>query len=302
MVVAVGPGVDGLSLQDLVVPNRANVGTWRRLAILEASSLSRLPPTTASPDIIANFFAHATGFCMLRDFGSLKPGDTIIQSSGETAIGQTVIALCKLLQIKTINLVNPRNDFEEIADKLQARGATYVWKNEGSIQERIKRSRIAMPRLGLDDQGGQTLTRIAECLRPDSALVIHGALSNKVESFPYASLLYGNLEIRGFSLYRHLAAHETELANLPHLLLPLLEQGSIDIDVSPWEQLDEALGAALADPKPNVLLKFGTLEAAIALSKQLADASEPADSSGTVGGATPTTARNSSHPDPHDSN
>jgi mitochondrial enoyl-[acyl-carrier protein] reductase / trans-2-enoyl-CoA reductase len=270
VVVAVGPGVDSLAVHDLVLPRRPNIGTWRRLGVFEASHLFRFPPTNAAPDAIANFYAYSSAYCMLRDFGALKPGDTIIQSSAETVIGQTIITLCKLLQMKTINLVNPRDDFDEVADALQARGATHVWKNEGSIAERIKRSRISMPRLGIDDQGGSTLTRIAECLRPESTLVLHGATTNKLDSFPYASLLYRALEIRGFSLFRHLAAHEEDFANLPHLLLPLLEQSSIDIDVSAWERLDESLGAALSDKKPNVLLKFGTMSEATALAEQLA--------------------------------
>src|SRR5262249_28595371 len=155
MVVAVGPGVEGISVHDLVLPRRPNLGTWRRLAVFESSHLFRLPATSASPDALANLLAYAAAYCMLRDFGALKPGDTIIQSSAETVVGQTIIHLSKLLQIKTINLVNPRDDFDEIADKLQARGATHVWKNEGSIAERIKRSRLPLPRLGIDDQGSQ---------------------------------------------------------------------------------------------------------------------------------------------------
>lgn len=276
MVVAVGPGVEGIAVHDLVLPKKPALGTWRRLGVMEASHLFRLPATTASPDVVANFFAYAAAYAMLRDFGDLKPGDTIVQSSAETATGQTVIALCKLLQIKSINLVNPRDDFEEIADKLQARGATHVWKNEGSIVERIKRSRLALPRLGLDDQGGASVTRIAECLRPDATLVLHGAVTNRVDSFPYGALLYRNLVIRGFSIFQHLAAQEAEFAKLPHLLLPLLEQGAIDVDVSPWERLDDALEAAIADTKPNVLLKFGTLDEAIALAKQLGSAAPAA--------------------------
>lgn len=272
MIVAVGPGVEGFKVHDLVLPKRPNLGTWRKLAVFESSHLFRFPPTSLGPDVIANFYAYSTAYCILRDFGALKPGDTVIQSSAETAIGQTIISLSKLLQIKTINLVSPRSDFEEISDKLQARGANHVWKNEGSILERIKRSRIAMPRLGIDDQGGATLTRIAECLRTDSTLVMHGATTSKLESFPYAAVLYRNLEIRGFSLFRHLAAHEEDFANLAHSLLPLLEQATLGVDVSPWERLDEAWGAALSDQAPNVLLKFGTTNDADRLANELAAA------------------------------
>jgi trans-2-enoyl-CoA reductase len=238
--------------------------------------------------VIANFYAYCTAYCMLRDFGRLKPGDTIIQSSAETVIGQTVIVLCKLLQMKTINLVNPRDDFEEVADRLQALGATHVWKNEGSIPERIKRTRIALPRLGIDDQGGATLTRIADCLRPESTLVLHGATTSKLEAFPYSALLYRDLEIRGFWLFRHLMAHNEDFARLPHLLLPLLEQGTIDIDVSAWERLDESLGAALSDSKPNILLRFGTLSEATAVAEKLASGSAtPAQPSSVASGESP---------------
>lgn len=274
MVVCVGPGVERLAVHDLVLPKEPGLGTWRKFGVFRESKLFRVPPTTASPEALAHFFSYCTAYRLLHDFGSLKPGDTIVQSSPESAIGQTIILLAKLLQIKTINLLDERPDFEVLSDVLAGKGATHVWKNTGSVLERVQRTRLALPRLGIDDRGGATLTRIAESLRPDSTLALYGGQSSKLESFPYSALLYSDLEIRGFWLYRRLRAHPEDFANLPHLLLPLLEQGKIDIDVSPWERLDESFRDALADTKPNILLRFGTLEEATALAKDLAHVSQ----------------------------
>lgn len=212
-------------------------------------------------------FSIATAYCLLRDFGSLKPGDSIVQSNADSAIGQAVIALCKLLNIKTINLVEPRPDFEEVADKLSARGGTFVWKNEGSILDRIKRSRGALPRLALDNQGGATLSRMAEALRPDATLVVYGAASSRVDSFPFASFLYKNLELRGFSLARHFAVRKEDLVNIPHVLLPLMEKGTFDIEIAACDGLGEELRDVLAPETVGGMIRIRTQEEALEIAK-----------------------------------
>jgi trans-2-enoyl-CoA reductase len=275
MVVRVGPGVEALNLRDLVLPGTPLVGTWRRLGVFNHRKLYRLPATNASAEGLANFWAYCTAYRLLEDYGSLRPGDTIIQSDAETAVGQALMQLCRVLQIKTINLVDAREDFDTIADLLHGQGGTYVWKNEGAVNERLRRSGVPMPRLGISMQGGPTIHRIADCLRPGAALVLCAPITGKIEPFPYVPLLYQKLQIHGFWLYQWLKDNPNGFEELSARVLPLLEEGRLKVESTHWEQLEDCLEKAIHDRRLNPMLQFGTVEEANALATELNPAPDP---------------------------
>jgi len=55
-----------------------------------------------------------TAYRMLKDFVQLKPGDTVIQNGGNSAVGQLVIQLCKIWNYKTINVIRDRPNVQEL--------------------------------------------------------------------------------------------------------------------------------------------------------------------------------------------
>lgn len=55
-----------------------------------------------------------TAYRMLKDFVSLKPGDTVIQNGGNSAVGQLVIQLCKEWNYKSVNVVRGRPNIQEL--------------------------------------------------------------------------------------------------------------------------------------------------------------------------------------------
>jgi mitochondrial enoyl-[acyl-carrier protein] reductase / trans-2-enoyl-CoA reductase len=268
LVLRVGPGVKDLAVRDLVLPRTPLLGTWRRLAVAKESGLYRLPSTTLAPEALASFFSFGTAYRLLEDYGALLPGDTLIQSNADSAVGRAVIQLCRLLQIKTINLVEDRGDFEAVADVLNGLGATHVWKNVGSIEERLRRSNAALPRLALDATGGNTLHRLAETLRPEGTLVTYGSNTSKVEPFPYVPLLYHNIELRGFWLYRWLQERPDGFNEMTHVLLPLLEEGQLENSATLWSNPDQQLSELLRHHGPSVI-HLGTAEEALALATRL---------------------------------
>lgn len=265
MVLRVGPGVKSLKERDLVMPNEPLVGTWRKLAVLDSNKLFAFPPTTQGAEVIANFYAYLTAYRLLEDYGAIKPGDTIIQSQADTAVGQAVIQLAKMLHIKTINLVDDRDDFDEVVDHLNAQGATHVWKNTGSILSRIKKTRTSLPRLAIDAQGGATVQRLIECLRPDATLVTYGATSGTKTSLPYSALLYNNIECRGFWPYKWLKDHAEGFQKMAALLLPLLEESKLSIELTRYSAFDaKSLNKAFREKQHNMILHFATIEEAAA--------------------------------------
>ena len=55
-----------------------------------------------------------TAYRMLKDFVELKPGDTIIQNGGNSAVGQMVIQLCKEWNYKSVSVVRDRPNIQEL--------------------------------------------------------------------------------------------------------------------------------------------------------------------------------------------
>lgn len=55
-----------------------------------------------------------TAYRMLKDYVSLKPGDTVIQNGGNSAVGQFVIQLCKVWNYKSVSVVRDRPNIQEL--------------------------------------------------------------------------------------------------------------------------------------------------------------------------------------------
>ena len=83
----------------------APVGTWRTLGCCDAARLLRVPKGLMPLEQLACARSLCTAYRLLEDYGGLKPGDTLIQNGAELPTGQAVVQLCKLLKIRTINLV-----------------------------------------------------------------------------------------------------------------------------------------------------------------------------------------------------
>jgi trans-2-enoyl-CoA reductase len=72
---------------------------------------------------------------MLEDFVALKAGDVVVQNAANSMVGQTVIQLCKLKGVKTINLVRARPDLGATVDYLKSIGGDVVVPEECVMRE-----------------------------------------------------------------------------------------------------------------------------------------------------------------------
>lgn len=266
LVVRAGPGAGGVRDGDLVVPVRPALGTWQTLGVHHARDLRTVPPVSVELATLANLMAYIAAHRLLEAYGEIRPGDTVVQSEADSPLGQAVIQLCGLLHLKSINLVADNEIFDELDDTLRAGGATHVWRNTGSIAERIGRTGAAMPRLGLDGIGGSTLHRIADSLRPGGTLVSFGASEPKVDPFPFVPLLHRGVELRGFWLYGWLRESQDNFERMLDHLLPLVEGGKVGVRQPTYVIGD--LERAFADPR-HVALSLGALEEAKALAGEL---------------------------------
>lgn len=105
-----------LEVKDWVVAlpdsRRAPVGCWSTLSVCASDRLLKVPAQLLPLQHYACSRSLCTAYRLLEDYGSLRPGDTIIQNAADLPVGQAAIQLCKMLKIRTINLVPDDAGFE----------------------------------------------------------------------------------------------------------------------------------------------------------------------------------------------
>lgn len=128
VVVKVGPGVKNLGENDWVLPYKASMGTWRSLAIWREKDVIKIPADLMPVEYAAMMREMCVAYRLLEDFGTLKPGDSVILNAANSTVGTCVIQLCRMLKLRAIGVVRQREgqDFEETAKRLKALGASEV--------------------------------------------------------------------------------------------------------------------------------------------------------------------------------
>eukprot|EP00308_Calcidiscus_leptoporus_P021321 CAMPEP_0119378072 /NCGR_PEP_ID=MMETSP1334-20130426/47384_1 /TAXON_ID=127549 /ORGANISM="Calcidiscus leptoporus, Strain RCC1130" /LENGTH=662 /DNA_ID=CAMNT_0007397177 /DNA_START=9 /DNA_END=1997 /DNA_ORIENTATION=+ len=210
------PGLDkhALEVKDWVITKPEArlkpVGCWSTLCVTDSSQLLKVSPNTLPLGHLACSRALCTAYRLLEDFGGLKPGDTIIQNAADLPVGQAVIQLCKLLKIRSVNLVADDAGYERTKELLTDMGATYVFRDNNKLADFLHSLGQMMPRLAIDSIGGDHGRRLMVALRPSGALVMHSLPSGKVPAMSPSLLMYQQISLHGFNLAQWVEHNGTE--------------------------------------------------------------------------------------------
>lgn len=140
---------------------------------------------------------------MLRDFVELNPGDTIIQNGGNSAVGQAVIQLCKIWNLRSVNVVRDRPNIVELKNTLKSLGATEVLtEEEVRTTTLFKSGALPTPKLGFNCVGGKSATNVMRHLGNKGVLVTYGAMSREALTIPNSALIFKDIAFRGFWMSR----------------------------------------------------------------------------------------------------
>ncbi|KAL1522251.1 hypothetical protein AB1Y20_017248 [Prymnesium parvum] len=186
------------------------IGCWSSLCICDASRLLKVPAQLLPLQHYACSRSLCTAYRLLEDYGSLRPGDTIIQNMADLPVGQAVIQLCSMLKIRSICLVNDDEGFERTKELLMQLGATHVLRDNSKLSEFLDALGSEMPRLALDCLGGEAGKRLAIALRPGGTLVMHQLQSGQVPPISPSLLMYQQLSLYGFNLAQWTIEHGKE--------------------------------------------------------------------------------------------
>lgn len=221
--------------------------TWATEMVRSIGELVPLPE--ADVDQLSMLTVNpATAYLLLRDYVELQPGDWVIQSAANSAVGQYVLQLGKARGIKVACVVRR----EEAKAKLQADEADAVFVDGPDLAERVQAEIGSKMRLALDPVAGETLGHLAETLEQNGTFVLFGRLSDCPAQFDVGPIIFNNVQIKGFWLLPWL--QRTSLEEQGEVYGALTQEviaGRLRVDVSAHYSLDQFTDAMRAYETPG---------------------------------------------------
>lgn len=202
---AIGEVTDiGQDITDLQPGDRVillSLNNWREFRLVKRSEVFKVSHDGDLLQQAGLKVNPATARLLLSNVVALNPGDWIIQSAANSAVGRAVIQIARLRGIRTINVVRRA----DVADELSALGADVVVDDCPDLANVVTAASGGVPiKLGLDSVGGATSDRLAACLAPEATLVIYGAMSGEPVTVSPGTLVFKNLTLRSFWLTPYL--------------------------------------------------------------------------------------------------
>ena len=182
---------------------------------------------------------------MLTRFADLQPGDWVIQSAANSAVGEMVIQLAAQRGINTVNVV--RRD--DVVPGLKALGATAVVLDGDDLAARVSaETGGADIRLAFDAVAGPTFERLVETLGYGASIVSYGSLSGQMPTLNMSALIANDVRPRGFWLSKWFeTASDADKQGALGALVPQIASGQIKTKVDsrfPLEEIADAVNRA----------------------------------------------------------
>lgn len=202
-ILEVGQNVKNLSPGDRVVHLTTEPGTWRTHGIFGENELFKVPKELGLAEAATFTVNPCTAYRMIKDFRTLKPGDTLIQNGANSACGQNVIQLCKAWGINSVNIVRNRPDINKLKEYLTELGATCVLTEEEIRSTDIfKTGKFQRPLLALNCVGGKSALEILRHLGLRGAMVTYGGMSRDPVTVPTSAFIFKDISTHGYWMTR----------------------------------------------------------------------------------------------------
>ncbi|XP_065341112.1 enoyl-[acyl-carrier-protein] reductase, mitochondrial [Cloeon dipterum] len=202
-VIEVGSDVTQLKVGDKVLPAINAWGTWRTYAVCPQNHVFKINPNLSPVEATTMSVNPCTAYRMLKDFVSLKSGDVVIQNGANSAVGQSVIQMCKAWGLKSVNIVRNRPNIEELKRELQELGAHVVLTEEElRTTEVFKSKQLSRPLLGLNCVGGKNALEVTRQLGNKGTMVTYGGMSREPLMVPVSALIFKDQRFVGYWMTR----------------------------------------------------------------------------------------------------
>uniref|UniRef100_A0A0H5QQ22 enoyl-[acyl-carrier-protein] reductase n=1 Tax=Spongospora subterranea TaxID=70186 RepID=A0A0H5QQ22_9EUKA len=239
-----------------VIPASPGLGTWRTHCKTTIDNLIVIPDDISVESAATLAVNPVTAYRLLHDFMVLDEGSTIIQNAANSAVGRAVIQICKLMKVKTVNIIRDRDDFDAVSQLLTDLGADYVLPESDFSQLKS----LPKPVLALNAVGGPSCTNLARSLCNGGQIITYGGMSRKPVTLPTGLLIFNDIVARGFWLTRcNMVAEKKEKTDILERLTGMIRDGMLKVDTESYsfEDLGSAISRACTGKKrAKVLLRF----------------------------------------------
>ncbi|TMM52392.1 zinc-dependent alcohol dehydrogenase family protein [Sulfitobacter sabulilitoris] len=230
---------DGIEVGQLVLLP-AGSGTWVTEAVCPIRALVPLPE--GDLDQLSMLMVNpATAHLLLSEFVDLKPGDWVIQSAANSAVGSYLVQLAAERGINVVNVVRR----ESAIAGLKEIGADVVLVDGPDLAKRVKDATGAKMKLAVDAVAGDTFAHLAETLDQGGTIVNYGGMSNQSARLDAASIIFRDVRVRGFwlVLWFEKATRDERMA-VYGALTKAVAQGTLHAPVDRHFTLDDIAQAA----------------------------------------------------------
>uniref|UniRef100_A0A0I9R2T9 Enoyl-[acyl-carrier-protein] reductase, mitochondrial n=1 Tax=Brugia malayi TaxID=6279 RepID=A0A0I9R2T9_BRUMA len=192
----IGSGVTTLRVGDWVLPGISSAGSWRTLGNHYEKDVFKIAKDLPFDSAATLQVNPPTAYRMLKDFVNLKAGDLVVQNGANSSVGRCVIELCKLWNIRTVNIVRNRENLDVLVRELKEIGADEVFTEEEMKKESMNKAKNAQ--LALNCVGGRSAMLLSTCLSNKGVMITYGGMSKKPVEVPTGSLIFKDIKLVGF--------------------------------------------------------------------------------------------------------
>ena len=179
-ILEVGAGVRSLSAKDKVLV--VTSGTWANTVTVPATSVMKIPDNLSIEES-ASLPAALSAYAILSNFVTLKAGDVVVQSGGDSAVGKAITQLGAAKGLKVMSATSAEFDDAGFAKKVAALGNV---------------------KLTISNTSKKNITKsLVRCLAADGSLVLYagdGVMDDEVDGIdvPVGSAIFKKNSIYGF--------------------------------------------------------------------------------------------------------
>ncbi|KAH8073438.1 hypothetical protein JL721_2731 [Aureococcus anophagefferens] len=238
VVEVVGPGVRDVEDGDWVVPLRDGLGTFTSLSIWDDKDFMKVPK-------------------------EIMPAGDAVVNAANGAVGQVVIQLCRLMNIRAIAITRRHDNFSDTKAWLEFLGAYKVFADDEPIVPALQREYASLPKLAFDGVGGVGTLKLIRSLAPGSTIVSYGFVGERAAAIPW------QVTIKGFDLLSWIAEdrkNRKKMTSMLEQMAKLVNAGKLRVSMEemPLDPVLDQWFDALAGTEPGmntkVVLKMLSME------------------------------------------
>ncbi len=237
---AVGADVTTLTIGQSVVP--LSGATWQEYVVTAASNVIPLPPGLTDEQAAMLLVNPPTAWLMLHELLQVQPGEWILQTAGNSAVGQLVIELARRHGARTISIVRRRDAVQPLLD---LGGDAVLCAADDDIPARVRElvGKSGVPYV-LDAVGGELGSLAAGQIGRGGHMIVYGALDGQPLALQTGALIFKEFQVSGFwfAAWLRRASPEAQ-ARLWAGLLPLIHDGTLHAAIEARYDLGEIVAA-----------------------------------------------------------